>query len=159
MRHAPRRKSRFAGLLCAMPKPSAQKSRAQSTLYRLIAAGQLVHRALAQPLARLGLQSGDDAVLLTLCETGEITPAGLAEALGLDAGQLQPRLRRLAETGLIEAGSEDVTIGVGVAGQAVCAELEQSWGDLETALLGELTPRQRRKLRHRLAEIVRRLGG
>lgn len=142
-----------------MPKPSAQTSRAQSTLYRLIEAGQLVHRALAQPLGRLGLQPGDDAVLLTLCEADGIAPAALADALGLDAGQLQPRLQRLAETGLIEVGAAPDTIAVSAAGMAICAELEQSWSALETELLGALTPKQRRKLRHRLAEIVSRLGG
>lgn len=142
-----------------MPKPSAQKSRAQSTLYRLIAAGQLVHRALALPLGRLGLQPGDDAVLLTLCETDNMSPPSLAEALDLEAALLQPRLRRLAETGLIEVGSDPATIRVSAAGRAVCAELEQSWGDLEKTLLDDLTPKQRRKLRHRLAAIITRLGG
>lgn len=159
MPHGSNRHGRAVAIVCSMPKPSARKSRAQSTLYRLIAAGQLVHRALAQPLGRLGLQPGDDAVLLTLCETNEITPNGLAEALGLDSGQLQSRLRRLADTGLIQAGPGDSTICVSAAGLSVCAELEQDWNRLESALLDDLSPKQRRKLRHQLAAIIARLNG
>ena len=159
MPDGPNRQKRAGAIVYSMPKPSAHKSRAQSTLYRLIAAGQLVHRSLALPLGRLGLQPGDDAVLLTLCETGDSSTADLAAALAVDLAQLQPRLRRLAETGLIGEGTAPETMAIAAAGLSVCAELEQGWSELETALLGDLTPRQRRKLRHRLAEIVTRLGG
>ena len=52
-----------------MSRPSAT-----STLYRLIEAGQLAHKALLVPLVERGLQAGDDAVLFVLGARNGATP-------------------------------------------------------------------------------------
>lgn len=44
-----------------MSRPSSR-----STLYQLIKAGQLAHRALLLPLSERGLEPGDDAILFEL---------------------------------------------------------------------------------------------
>ena len=48
-----------------MSRPSSR-----STLYRLIEAGQLAHRALLLPLSERGLEPGDDAILFELGRAG-----------------------------------------------------------------------------------------
>ena len=78
-----------------MSKPSSR-----STLYRLIQAGQLAHRALLLPLSERGLEPGDDAILFELGRSGT-TEAQLAAELGLSEASLSTRLSRLIERGLV----------------------------------------------------------
>lgn len=135
-----------------MSKPSSR-----SMLYRLIEAGQLAHKALLVPLRERGLEPGDDAVLFELGRSG-MTEAALAEELGLAPEMLGTRLDRLIERGLIvrQAVGSELLPGVALTDRGVRIRngLAEHWAQLEEALLGELRPKQRKKLGERLKRFV-----
>ncbi|WP_375451540.1 MarR family winged helix-turn-helix transcriptional regulator [uncultured Devosia sp.] len=135
-----------------MSRPSSR-----STLYRLIEAGQLAHQALLVPLRERGLEPGDDAVLFELARSATTGPA-LAAQLGLPDDALAPRVERLIERGLVvrQAVGSDLTQGLALTERGVRIRngLADHWTQLEEALMGELKPRQRKKLSDTLKRFV-----
>jgi DNA-binding MarR family transcriptional regulator len=135
-----------------MSKPSPS-----SVLYRLIAAGQLAHKALLVPLKERGLEPGDDAVLFALGRSGT-TEEALAAELGLPLDMLTPRLSRLIDRGLIDrrAVGPELTPGVALTerGIRIRNSLADHWAQLEEALLGELKPKHRKRFGKILARFT-----
>lgn len=129
----------------------------RSTLYRLIEAGQLAHKALQAPLRERGLEPGDDAVLFALGRSGT-GEAELASALGLGAEQLEPRLSRLMERDLVrrQAVGPELTPGLALTdrGTRIRDALAEHWSELEEALLGDLKKKRRKALAETLGRIV-----
>lgn len=134
--------------LMAKPSPS-------SSLYQLIAAGQLAHKALLVPLKERGLEPGDDAILFELGRSGT-TEEDLAAELGLSSDMLAPRLTRLIERDLVDRRAVGPELIPGVAlterGIRIRNSLADHWAQLEEALLGELKPKHRK----RFGQILRR---
>jgi DNA-binding MarR family transcriptional regulator len=135
-----------------MSRPSSR-----STLYRLIEAGQLAHKALLLPLMERGLEPGDDAVLFELGRAGT-TEAELAAELGLSEVALTTRLSRLLDRELVTRQAVGPELAPGVAlterGSRIRNGLVDHWTQLEEALMGELKPKQRKKLGDRLKRFV-----
>jgi len=135
-----------------MSRPSSR-----STLYRLIEAGQLAHKALLLPLMERGLEPGDDAILFELARSGT-TEAALAAELGLSIDALNTRLSRLLERDIVTRQAVGPELAPGVAlterGVRIRNGLADHWTQLEEALLGELKPKQRKKLAERLKRFV-----
>lgn len=140
-----------------MSKPSSR-----STLYRLIEAGQLAHKALLTPLLERGLEPGDDAILFELGRSGT-TETQLAEELGLSPDGLAVRLARLTERGLVTGQAVGPELAPGVAlterGARIRNGLADHWAQLEEALMGELKSKQRKKLGEALKRFVDLLRG
>jgi DNA-binding MarR family transcriptional regulator len=138
--------------------PPMAKFRSDSTLYRLIEVGQLVHRTLTGPLRDRGLEPGDDALLFVLHEQLGATEAHLAAALGLDSGGLETRTRRLLDRQLIEqrAIGPELTPGFALteAGERLRKLLAETWEELEGALLGDLKPKRRKAIRKSLGRFA-----
>lgn len=139
-----------------MSKPSSR-----STLYRLIEAGQLAHKALLLPLHERGLEPGDDAILFELGRSGT-TEMELAAELGLTETALTPRLTRLIDRDLVTRQAVGPELSQGVAlterGVRIRNGLADHWSQLEDALMGELKPKQRKKLGDRLKRFVELLS-
>lgn len=139
-----------------MSRPSSR-----SNLYRLIQAGQLAHKALLLPLVERGLEPGDDAVLFELGRAGT-TDQALAAELGLPREALATRLDRLIERGLVARQAVGPELSPGIAlterGLRIRNGLADHWTQLEEALMGELRPRQRKKLGDRLKRFVELLS-
>jgi DNA-binding MarR family transcriptional regulator len=135
-----------------MSRPSSR-----STLYRLIEAGQLAHKALLLPLLERGLEPGDDAILFELGRAGA-TEIELAAELGLDEVALTIRLTRLLDRGLVTRQAVGPELAPGVAltarGVRIRNGLADHWTQLEEALMGELKPKSRKKLSERLKRFV-----
>ncbi|UXN75349.1 hypothetical protein N8D56_11460 [Devosia sp. A8/3-2] len=135
-----------------MSKPSSR-----STLYRLIEAGQLAHKALLLPLLERGLEPGDDAVLFELGRSGA-TEADLAHQLGLPVENLQTRLLRLIERRLVTRRAVGPELAPGIAltdrGVRIRNGSADHWTQLEEALLGELKPKHSKKLAATLKRFV-----
>ncbi|KQX40011.1 hypothetical protein ASD04_05020 [Devosia sp. Root436] len=135
-----------------MSRPSSR-----STLYRLIEAGQLAHKALLLPLVERGLEPGDDAILFELGRSST-TEAELAAELGLGEAALETRLARLLDRGLVTRQAVGPELAVGIAlterGVRIRNGLADHWSQLEEALMGELKSRQRKKLAERLKRFV-----
>lgn len=131
-----------------------------STLYRLIEAGQLAHKALLLPLVERGLEPGDDAILFELGRSATTEPV-LASLLGIGEDALAPRLARLIERGLVsrQAVGSDLATGVALTerGLRIRTGLADHWAQLEEALLGELKPKQRKKLGEHLKRFIQLL--
>jgi len=142
-----------AALVALYFTPLMPKRTARTDLYRLIFAGHLARQALLAPLARLGLAAGDDAVLLALAEAGKsgMPATELAEATGMPDPMLAKRLERLIEFDQVErcALGPDLTPGVDLtgAGRDNAEVLLAHWLRLEDALMGELSRKDRKKLR------------
>jgi DNA-binding MarR family transcriptional regulator len=139
-----------------MSKPSSR-----STLYRLIEAGQLAHRALLLPLSERGLEPGDDAILFELGRSGT-TEVELASELGLTEVALTTRLSRLIDRGMVTRQAVGPELASGIAlterGLRIRNGLAEHWSQLEDALMGELKPKQRKKLGDRLKRFVELLS-
>ena len=135
-----------------MSRPSSR-----STLYRLIEAGQLAHQALLLPLRERGLEPGDDAILFELGRSGT-TEAQLAAGLGLSEVALATRLSRLFDREMVTRQAVGPELAPGVAlterGVRIRNGLADHWTQLEEALMGELKPKQRKKLADRLKRFV-----
>lgn len=135
-----------------MSKPSSR-----SSLYRLIQAGQLAHKALLLPLLERGLEPGDDAILFELGRSGR-TEADLAAELGLPDEALAARLARLSERELVVRQAVGPELSPGIAlterGVRIRNGLADHWAQLEEALMGELKPKQRKKLGDHLKRFV-----
>lgn len=135
-----------------MSRPSSR-----STLYRLIEAGQLAHKALLAPLVERGLEPGDDAILFELGRSGT-TEMELAAELGLSEVALTMRLSRLLDRELVTRQAVGPELAPGIAlterGVRIRNSLADHWTQLEDALMGELKPKQRKKLGDRLKRFV-----
>lgn len=141
----------------AIFKPMAE-TQSRSILYRLIEAGQLTRQALLVPLRERGLEPGDDAVLFTLHREGGATEADLGEETGLEGPALTSRIARLVERDLVARKAIGPELAPGLAlterGERLRELLAGNWEELEAALLGELSPKKRKKLRKTLTRFV-----
>ncbi len=138
--------------------PPMTKPEARSTLYRLIEAGQLAHKALLVPLLDRGLEPGDDAVIFVLHAELGATEERLAEELGIDAAALQPRLERLIERDVVarQAIGPDLAPGLALTerGARIREVLAANWEQLEEALFADLTDKKRKGLGKALKRFV-----
>jgi DNA-binding MarR family transcriptional regulator len=134
------------------------KTKARSTLYRLIEAGQLTHKALLVPLLERGLEPGDDAVLFVLHDRLGASEEELAVEIGITFEALEPRLNRLVERDLVtrQATGPELVPGLALTerGARIREVLAGAWSELEEALLGELGSKERKKLNKQLGRFV-----
>jgi DNA-binding MarR family transcriptional regulator len=128
-----------------MSKPSRH-----STLYRLIQAGQLAHKALMEPLIERGLEPGDDALLFVLAARKGATEEVLAEQTGVSLAALNIRIERLIERDLLVRQAVGPELSAGVAlterGERMRQFLLDNWKNLEEALFGELKKKQKKQM-------------
>jgi DNA-binding MarR family transcriptional regulator len=128
-----------------MSKPSRH-----STLYRLIQAGQLAHKALMEPLIERGLEPGDDALLFVLAARKGATEEVLAEQTGVSLAALNTRIERLIERDLLVRQAVGPELSAGVAlterGERMRQFLLDNWKNLEEALFGELKKKQKKQM-------------
>lgn len=137
------------------------KALARSTLYRLIEAGQRTHGALLAPLLDRALEPGDDALLLAIDNRRGLAVVKLAKRTGLDEGALEPRIDRLMLRDLLRRHAVGPKLMAGVAlterGERIRAVLDGHWRELENALLGELSAKDRKRLSRILRRFVQLL--
>jgi DNA-binding MarR family transcriptional regulator len=128
-----------------MSKPSSD-----STLYRLIQAGQLAHKALMMPLLERGLEPGDDALLFVLAARKGATEENLAEQTGVGLDALNARIERLIERDLLVRQAVGPELAAGVAlterGERMRKFLLDNWKNLEDALFDELKKKQKKQI-------------
>ena len=138
--------------------PPMTKPEARSTLYKLIEAGQLAHKALLVPLLDRGLEPGDDAVIFVLHAELGASEQRLADELGIDADMLKPRLDRLIERDVVarQAIGPDLAPGFALTerGERIREVLAANWVQLEEALFADLTDKKRKGLSKALKRFV-----
>ncbi|WP_423066578.1 hypothetical protein [Devosia sp. CN2-171] len=138
--------------------PPMTKPEARSTLYKLIEAGQLAHKALLVPLLDRGLEPGDDAVIFVLHAELGASEQRLADELGIGTDMLQPRLDRLIERDVVarQAIGPDLAPGFALTerGERIREVLAANWEQLEEALFADLTDKKRKGLSKALKRFV-----
>jgi DNA-binding MarR family transcriptional regulator len=138
------------------------KPQKRSALYRLIEAGRVARLAVARPLAGLGLEPGDDAVLFLLGERRGLVDAEIGEALGLDVAALAPFIQRLLDRGMVarRAIGPDLELGLVLTeyGETVRRRIAAHWSSLEDSLFEGLPGRKRRMFRRTLKLLAVRLS-
>jgi DNA-binding MarR family transcriptional regulator len=138
--------------------PPMTKPEARSTLYKLIEAGQLAHKALLVPLLDRGLEPGDDAVIFVLHAELGASEQRLADELGIDAAALQPRLERLIERDVVARQAIGPELAPGLAlterGARIREVLAANWEQLEEALFADITDKKRKGLSKALKRFV-----
>ncbi len=142
--------------------PPMTKPEARSTLYRLIEAGQLAHKALLVPLLDRGLEAGDDAVIFVLHAQLGAGEERLAHELGIEPDLLHPRINRLIERDIIvrQAVGPDLVPGLALTerGERIREVLAANWEQLEDALFADLNEKKRKgigKALKRFVELLR----
>jgi DNA-binding MarR family transcriptional regulator len=138
--------------------PPMTKPEARSTLYRLIEAGQLAHKALLVPLLDRGLEPGDDAVIFVLHAELGANEDRLAAELGIGTDMLQPRLERLIERDIVARQAIGPELAPGLAlterGERIREVLAANWEQLEEALFADLSDKKRKGLAKALKRFV-----
>lgn len=138
--------------------PPMSRPQARSTLYRLIEAGQLAHKALLVPLLDRGLEPGDDAVIFVLHAELGGNEEHLAAELGIPTDALMPRLDRLIERDIIVRQAVGPQLVPGLAlterGERVREVLAANWEQLEEALFADLPAKKRKGLSKALKRFV-----
>lgn len=130
----------------------------KTTVFRLIEAGFMSRQALVTPLQKLGLEHGDDAVLLSLSDSGENTDTKLAQNLGIDQRTLRTRIHRLEGRGVVQrtVNSDSTETGITLTelGERLSLAIQEHWQDLEDALMADLDHKERKNLRRALKNFV-----
>jgi len=135
------------------------KKTENTLLFALIEAGALSRQAALAPLRDLGLQAGDDAVLLWLKGNPETDFSDMQFELGLDKQTLRATLFRFQNAALITcqptADQEGLDITLTDAGQRQIDSLEHHWQTLDRQLRGQIKSKKRKRLKkalHKLAD-------
>lgn len=130
--------------------PPMSKTKVRAALYRLIDAGQLARKALLTPLSDRGLQPGDDAVIFALHARLGATMPALCDLLETSPDLLSPIIDRLAVRDIVRQQPVGPELVAGWAlterGERLQQWLAGHWVQLEEALFGDLSERQRRLL-------------
>lgn len=123
-----------------------------------------MHRArMGQLLAEIGLFPGQEQVIETLSQNGEMTVGALARALGVKAPTASKALARLETQGLIARANtgEDARItlvGLTDLGRMRAEGLAGLWHAVEDEMLDGLDGKERKRLRKTLRRAVRNLA-
>lgn len=123
-----------------------------------------MHRArMGQLLAEIGLFPGQEQVIETLSQNGEMTVGALARALGVKAPTASKALARLETQGLIARANtgEDARItlvGLTDLGRMRAEGLAGLWQTVEDEMLDGLDTKERKRLRKALRRAVRNLA-
>lgn len=123
-----------------------------------------MHRArMGQLLAEIGLFPGQEQVIETLSQHGEMTVGALARTLGVKAPTASKALARLETQGLIARANtgEDARItlvGLTEIGRMRAEGLAGLWQTVEDEMLDGLDGKERKRLRKALRRAARNLA-
>lgn len=123
-----------------------------------------MHRTrMGQLLAEIGLFPGQEQVIETLSQNGEMTVGALARALGVKAPTASKALARLETQGLIARANtgEDARVtlvGLTDLGRMRAEGLSGLWQTVEDEMMDDLDSKERKRLRKTLRRAARNLA-
>ncbi|MGA5042250.1 MarR family winged helix-turn-helix transcriptional regulator [Streptomyces capoamus] len=106
------------------------------------------HRVAAGVLLRTtGLYPGQEVLMMHLWEQGEQRQSDLIKVLGLDSSTVTKMLQRMEQAGFVsrrraELDRRVVLVAATRAGQALRAQVEAAWQELEALTVGDMTPEE-----------------
>ncbi|MCF6343606.1 MAG: hypothetical protein L3J15_02870 [Devosiaceae bacterium] len=139
-----------------------QETIAKTTIYNLINAGHLARQAMLVPLQSHGLVPGDDAILFALSNPNGESEENLCLLTSLDKVALDARLDRLAALEIlqrVEIGNKNQPAArLSEKGFKVSNNLVANWQQLDEALIGELSNKEKDKLQKNLNRFIKLLS-
>ncbi|PRY36810.1 MarR family winged helix-turn-helix transcriptional regulator [Umezawaea tangerina] len=118
-----------------------------------------LHRMLAGHLLRdLGLHRGQELLLMHLWDSGPVRQTELIEVLDSDSATITRMVQRLEKAGLVERSPDPrdgraTLVSSTAEGDAIRAEIERMWHDLESSTVGDIPPTTRTALLDALAQV------
>jgi DNA-binding MarR family transcriptional regulator len=96
-----------------------------------------------QLLRDLGLHRGQELLLMHLWDSGPVRQTELIAVLDSDSATITRMVQRLEKAGLVDRAPDPqdgraTLVSSTSAGDAIRAEIEQMWHDLEAATVGDL---------------------
>ena len=130
----------------------------------LLTTARMIDAGCAEMLAAHGLTEGRFAALLAVSEVPGISPAALAERLGVTRATVTGLTEGLVRAGLIartpgEGDRRSLTLAATAAGEHLLARLDPEYGEWIAGLVGGIGDEQVTVLRASLATLQRALGG
>lgn len=107
-----------------------------------------LHRIAAGALLRAtGLYPGQEVLMMQLWEHGEQRQSDLIKTLGLDSSTVTKMLQRMEQAGFVtrrraELDRRVVLVSATRAGQALRAQVEAAWQELEALTVADMTPEE-----------------
>ncbi|MGW7052939.1 MarR family winged helix-turn-helix transcriptional regulator [Streptomyces sp. NPDC054887] len=107
-----------------------------------------LHRIAAGALLRAtGLYPGQEVLMMQLWEHGEQRQSDLIKVLGLDSSTVTKMLQRMEQAGFVtrrraEMDRRVVLVSATRAGQALRAQVEAAWRELEALTVADMTPEE-----------------
>jgi DNA-binding MarR family transcriptional regulator len=135
----------------------------QDTLSYLLVQTIKAHRDYADELlSQIGLYTGQELVLMKLGESDGATQTELAEMFCVQPATMTKKLQRMEQAGWIErhTDAEDARISrvyLKAAGEALLADIDRIWADLEARTIAGLSLEERLLLRRLLMQIHQNL--
>ena len=141
----------------------------ERTIGWVLAQAARLHRFyLNEKMAEMGLFAGQEQVLQVLANQGAITIGDLATILRVRPPTASKAVTRLAVLGFVERQSNDgdrrsVRVRLTRKGETAAARIQALWDDVETDMVVEFDPKERKRLRKLLlraaANLATALGG
>ncbi|MBU1176657.1 MAG: MarR family winged helix-turn-helix transcriptional regulator [Alphaproteobacteria bacterium] len=128
----------------------------KTLVFRLIAAGHMVRRAVQAPLEAFRLKPGDDAILIALSVLPDLTVDDLLAATGLNVAELARRLRHMEALGLVETTQAEVVLTA--SGTRLAASLMALWQDIDEIVAANVAGPVARNMRKSLKRIAESLA-
>jgi DNA-binding MarR family transcriptional regulator len=131
----------------------------QQTISFLIAQVGKAHRGYAEALlSEVGLHAGQEMFLMRLWEQEGQTQSQLAEGMCIQPPTVNKMVSRMEAAGLVRregdvADSRLSRVYLTGAGQALVAQMQPVWAELEARTLANLTPDERVLLRRLLLQV------
>lgn len=139
---------------------AAERGPVSHALFRVVR----LHRMLAGQLLRdLGLHRGQELLLMHLWDSGPVRQTELIAVLDSDSATITRMVQRLEKAGLVErmpdpCDGRATLVSSTSAGDAMRAEIEQMWRDLEAWTVGDLSPAELTPMLEALAKIETNLA-
>lgn len=136
----------------------------KSVGHALTRAARLHRSRMGQLLAGIGLFPGQDQLIETLADNGDMVVGALARALNVKAPTVSKALARLEVQDLVtrrglESDARLTLVGLTDLGRTRAASLEGLWHVVEDEMLGDMDGKDRKRLRKLLRKAVRNLSG
>ncbi len=135
----------------------------RTVTHRLVQAARAYRARAGSRLARIGLHSGQEALLKALAEADGMSMSALAAALGVRPPTITKMISRLAAQDYVErrTAADDgrqANVYLTERGRHAIVMIDQIWKRVEKSALADIAEKDRRRLRKLLRQVERNLG-
>lgn len=127
--------------------PITRKPGDEPVLTLALATSQALRALVGLKLAKLGLASGQDRLLIALADNESLSVSALAAELNVRPSTVSKMMDRLTARGYTQrqpdvADARRINVELTPEGQRICHRLRTLWNDIDADLTSDLTPEQ-----------------